>query len=290
MGIPDGQNEKVLMQSFRMNTNLVVPPHKKMFVVQVPIVGHAYSVCLVNEGNSFEATNHLEPIIYDGYLQLFGQKNAGTVHLKDATANIVTRVRLASNSFELVPTTNEMNWYGSIKAFKTKVQQSTFQADTGATVQLLTGLEALNATGVDMYVAPSNMGVFMNGYNNAKEWNRTDVKPGISAYPQGGAVTTDFYGFYDNVIVDGADVGVGPVIPEFETNVVVVENPSDTPQTFIVRTWQCAECSPVVNTLLYAYAKDSAPLDELALQIYHDLGRRCQQQSHITKMLPFGKH
>lgn len=269
-GVPDGKVGKTLLKSFRHNQSIVVGPGRRQIILQAPVPGMvAYSTTL-GAGDDITAATVFTGLEYDGYQGLFPD-NASAVGALNADK--VNTFRIVANSIELVPTTNQMSWFGSIRAFKLMLNTAMNNVTATSVNTTLTGLQGVNSTSVDQFVTPSNLGVFMNAYNKNREWSTNPIWEATTQLPTSVLGSAYTYGMLRPANSNGSIPGFAN---NFETSVIIIDNPSDIPQSFILRGWQCTEFAPVVNSELYSYASELAALDPNALFVY----------SELTKVLP----
>lgn len=264
-GIPDGEKSVRLMKSHKSYETFSVPPQTTSFLVKLPIPGASYFICQVPVGTPFLNTSTLRGTAYQGYENLFS--NDPTIMTRN-----VTGFRIVSNNLELVSTTNQMNWFGDILAFKTKLSFTKNNATVGTNsmISVLNGLDALNATQARNYIAPSNLGVYIIGYNSTKAWNTFDVQENLASLPSNASAS--MFGNVQLFANDGsARVPLSGYDGGFDCSVIKVSNPSDVAQSFILRTWQCVEYELNSNSDYVSFGMTSPDLDVDALEAYHDI-------------------
>ena len=116
-GIPDKYTGRTLPAQFRYTEDMTIPPTGRIIVVP-PIPGYAY-FALDTKIEDLDASYQYVGRAYPEALGLFPrQANGGT----PTGSDVVTAFRYMSQLVELVPTTNQFNWSGNIRAFKLPVR------------------------------------------------------------------------------------------------------------------------------------------------------------------------
>jgi len=272
MGVPDGKIGLSFMQSYKYISAITVPAGRQKIIIQPPIPGYAYSY-LVNT-SSVDDVSIFESVEYDGFNTLFVPDPIKGSKYADKVASF----RMISQALELVPTTNQTKWSGSIRAFKVNLtsETRTLTNTSGNTVSFtnLLGMQGLNSTSCDQYVSPSNLGVFINAYNRTKEWKTHSIFEGVPKLPSQSDASAGTFGSITppQPLSSRAIPGFAN---DFETSVVVINNTSgDTDQSFLIRCWQCVDYTPNPNeSTLVGAAMESPPHDPVALQVYGELVR-----------------
>jgi len=276
MGVPDGKIGLSFMQSYKYISAITVPAGKQKIIIQPPIPGYAYSF-LVNT-SAIDESSVFEAVEYDGFNTLFVPDPAKGSKYADKVASF----RMISQALELVPTTNQTKWSGSIRAFKVNLssETKTIPNASGNTVAFtnLLGMQGINSTSCDQYVSPSNLGVFINAYNRTKEWRTHSIFEGVPKLPTDPSTSTpSLAGIFGTITPPQpyTNRAIPGFANDFETSVVVINNISgDTEQSFLIRCWQCVDYAPNPNeSTLIGAAMESPPHDPVALQVYGELTR-----------------
>lgn len=268
-GVPDKFEGVSLVKKHRLTSNITNPSGRDTYVWLAPIPGVAYLYINKPAGDPIVSTDIWEPVAYADYTSLFPS-------IEDM-ANIVNKYRFVSNHFELVPTVNQMSWSGSITAWKFPVSQVVRSEMTSAALsnmQTYTGLNAANATNVNMYSGPVYNGVYSGCYSTASEFEFRTIteRMGGAFFPDTqlpGDFTRINTGALPTRAIAGFDNGFDNAIFKISGNT--------TENTFLVRSFACVEYQTVPGSALYEY-QTMSPCDEMAIAAY----------KAIIKELPIG--
>jgi hypothetical protein len=250
----------------------IVKKASRVVIIQAPIPGYAFWFCCLNTGDRVESTTILYGVPYDEFGTLFNNPPSG-VPTNDVNSSI-NEFRFASNSIELICTSNATLWRGSLRAFKTKLSYmdtNAYQPNTNkpeySVTKAITGVEGVNATAAATFITPSNLGVYMTAVNAQTTFNTSAVPDFM--YNINGNNTTSFG------IFNGLFTGFG----DLETNIIVLEGnktadmmPDASSATqYQIRAWSLIEYVPTTTSLLYQVAKPSPVYDPAAMSIYKSL-------------------
>lgn len=257
-GVPDLYMGPRLIKKHRYVANKSFTINKDIWFVLAPVPGVAYYYLEKNAGTDIAFDDLFLPVDYSDKSSLFG------VDLTDAATNI-QKFRFISNHFELVSTVNQMQWTGSIQAWKVKVQVTTSTLSNNpnyltTTVTGLEGLSQLSTTRANQYSGNFVSGFYGGAYSSECEFRYVPVFEGIKDIPSTDLDTGRFGSLTNNGNCPGFDNG-------FETLVIKVSGVTGSTNTALIKTWACVEYQLNSNSSLYEY-QTLGYEDELALKIY----------------------
>lgn len=264
-GIPDNFSGRTLMKQFRSvgtytggGSNYILVP---------PIPGFKYFTNSAGD-LAFQGT------AYDDYSSLFGNNNTS----EDDT---VTSFRIVSNIIELVPTTNAMNWTGSISAYRVPIRMiddfgptAVVATVSGAPINVelpmskksLTGLDSVYSSKTAQYITPSHLGVYAVAVSDQSTFEFSEILSGYDTLPRSNTPDVPLH-FRGDM---GGIQGFGGM-----DTIVIKLNGVTSANSFIIKTWQTVEFTVKNTSALYDYAMISPPLDPVALQVYRVMSQAC---------------
>jgi len=256
VGVPDNFRGNSLLKKHRYTTAFTFAANNDYYFILAPVPGVSFfqgatiASIPVASTATFNATN------YSDFTTLFPTINTA--------ANIVTQFRYISNHFEMISTTNDLNWSGMISVFK--IPLTTFMRVEGASTlnDLITiaGLNGINTTNAPMYTGNFKSGAFVGAYNASSTFGFNPIWTDLSNLPP---------------VVDTGDFGqlVGSsFIPGFDNNfesVVIKISGITATETCLIKTWSCVEYKPAPNSSISEYATASPPEDCTALDLYREI-------------------
>jgi hypothetical protein len=255
VGIPDEYAGRTIAKKHQKVTAApAMTTGNDYYFVILPIPGIAYATGSRATGTVGAMT--ITNVIYDDALTLFPNAAEGT--------NVVG-ARHASNVFELINTTNEMTWGGSIQVTKGFVEEVVVgDGTTSAAYIALNGLAtACNSTKPNA-VLPSKEGVFVTAHTVNSDNDFTSIHSKVS-YANLNSNTTGSSSI-ENITLAGSGSVNYTGLSKMETIVVKVVNPP-TGSTFIVRTEACVEYQTNPSSILYEYSHFSPGYDPTALAL-----------------------
>jgi len=249
-GFPDDYQGSSLIKKHRFTTSAQTVVGRDTYILLLPIPGVAAMTAQVATG-----TNILSSTVFFAY-----QYSDTGIMFPNAnlTADNVNKFRYVSNHIEVVNTTNEMSWSGSIQCFKINVQVST---TAGIGVLSLTGLDGCNARGnANQYTGPFNRGVYSGAYSKSGDYAFTPIVEGMNLIPSAigaadfGQLNCSPYTGFDN---------------NFETICIVLRD-GGTANSFMLKTWACVEYIALPKSFIYEYQTLSCR-DDNALALYKSI-------------------
>lgn len=264
-GIPDQYTGRTLVHTDRFVKNLKIP-NDDFIIIIPPVPGFAYF--------DNETAGAPGPLTvwggakYSSFTSLYGDNET-------QNSDVVTAFRYMSQLAELVPTTNNMTWKGSISVYKVPLKCSvsnyicsvTLPAgtplDASGANQTISGLQAVEATNSDQYTAPSNLGCFTAAHQNNNDFPFTPTFEGYQSIPKvniAGKVPDTCYGAL------GSQGNGIPGFGQLDTIVIRVTGAKD--NTFILKTWASLELQVQNTSPLYQYTVQSPMYDPAAIAAY----------------------
>lgn len=252
-GVPDDFRGLTLLKRHRLTQSVTLAAGNDYYFLLAPMPGFAFFVMTLPTGVAPVATDFFLGTEYSDYLDLFGVDG-------NSIGDIVSSFRYISNHIELISTTNQMTYSGSISVMKIPIKF----AMRGNGRYTITGLQSVNSSNCSMYTGASIDGVYSGAYNIAPDFEFTpmlEAQP-FSRIPE--AITpADFITLQGVRSVTGFD-------NNFESVLIRVSGLSTT-NTFMVKTWACVEYTALNNSSVYEYQRISPPCDDIAMRIYREV-------------------
>jgi hypothetical protein len=273
VGIPDEYDGRVIVDSLTsVNSLPSYTAGQDLYIIQPPIPGVAYMWGAVAGGTRFNTAITFTPVWYSDINTLFPSGVGGP-------AILVDKFRVASNVIELVNTTNDMVWSGSLEAFKIDLTLTTGNdtvLDQGTHVvnfefPIISGFDGLY-TSEPGYVNRIKDGVYMAAFNQQSTYPWSPVQTGLAFTELStnaallGTTSQNAFMTFANV-APNLVVGMGSL----ETNVIRIPAIAAS-QAMRIRTWTCVEYTTPSTSVLYNYSHFSPPYDPVAismLKVFH---------------------
>lgn len=270
-GIPDQFHGRTLSIKDCYTTALAFAAGKDTYIVQAPVPGYAYFKAEVDIG--------ADPVQFVGVPFPTFETNFGATG-SDVT-NHFSKFRYASMAGGLYPTSNMMQFSGSIQVWRTDLnlaENLTPAASTTGLVDISVVTKRIQGISGIVPMAPrdnySNSfieGAYTFAFDKSQDFTWEDF---CSA-----TLFTQFNGTASgtgvpaaggkNLFWDGTRrlTGLGNV----NTIVYKISTPVGAVNTAIGRFWNCIELQPDTNSSLFQFSGVSPPHDALALELYHNL-------------------
>lgn len=265
-GIPDQYTGRTLVHMDRLVSSITIPSND-YFIIVPPVPGVSHFV--VQGGGFPDDQTQWQANRYDSFDGLYGTQQT-------ETSDVVTAFRYMSQLIELVPTTNNMTWTGSISVFKVPLKCSvsnyisrvnlpaSTSLDASGANQTIIGLEAVTSTNSDQYTAPSNLGCFTAAHQNNNDFPFTPTFEGYDTVPKrnlAGDVPEGCYG-----ALNAFDSRGIPGFGQLDTIVIRVSGAIN--NTFVLKTWAALELQIQNSSPLYQYTIQSPLYDPSAIAAY----------------------
>jgi hypothetical protein len=273
-GIPDGYEGKALMRKDVFTNTIAFGANLDTFILVLPTPGISYWTCTVAIGTFPLQTTVWTPVYNASFATLFG---AQTNQAVDAPIDPVERdldvvkFRYVSSTFEITPTSNFMQFAGSITVWKAAISlgEMVRTTGTGAAQTTTNQMALIGAEGVNL-VSPDNKpfkfidGAYSMAVNTEPTWEFKPVLSGITRIPGvgSGATTNTTFGQFQ-----GDFVGVG----DLQSLIFRVSTPTGAVNTAILKAWSCIEYQPNPTSALYQFSSRSPAKDEVAMKLYRDI-------------------
>jgi len=262
LGVPDDFQGRSLVKKHRSVSPVnFATANTDYYYLVLPVPGYQYFFATSPAGVPLNNATVFVGVPYSDFASFFADRFSA--------ANIVDKFRFVSQHFELIPTVNQANWSGSIQAFRLPIAVGIRpgSAASGPLSYNITGINGVNATNVDMYTGPFNLGVYTAGYNTGATFNFSQIFENVVSVPNNpdnlagdfGVVTTPtgtgFTGFdnqFDSLLIKVSGMG---------TNVS---------NSGIIKTWACVEYQAVTGSSVYEY-QNFSPCDHHALDLYRKI-------------------
>lgn len=274
-GVPDSYNGSSLIKKHRLTQSIVNSAGRDTYLLLLPVPGIACYRIDLAAGANLTSSDQFDPVFYSDCATMFPNG-------ADTTLNF-NSFRYISNHIELVPTVNATQWAGSITAWKLPIAVVTRSgiAGVGSGLLTVTGLQAVNATNVNMYSGPICNGIYSGCYSGDSSFRFTNIIDDASSIPstiQGG----DFGRLRTGIMPNSTQaMGVTGFDNAFECLVVKISNNSSTlNNSFVLRSYACVEYKVSPGSALKEFESVSPCEDEEALKLYRA----------IVNELPVGVH
>jgi hypothetical protein len=271
-GIPDRFEGKVLPRKDVLTESISFQAGKDTFILVAPTPGIAYWEAKVDSGKFPDKDTVFNAVPFAGFTNLFGTSST-------ARANQVSAFRYAAINVGLYPTSNMMQFAGSVTVWKCPIKMSTVQFASTATpiVPLLShnvvGLSGVQSVGQDNYAESFIKGMFAQTICNEPDFEFHDILEGIQTLPPANVAADAKFG--QEFKLSAGDETVSGLVGwgDMDTIVIRVTTPTGAVNSAILKAWACVEYRPNPNAVSYQFATDSPPYDEVALAQYRNVAR-----------------
>lgn len=258
-GVPDEYEGNSLVKKHRLINPETFGNSKDYYYWLAPIPGVAYLKTSVAAGTPIVPATVWTPVYYSDFSNMFGTDTKGY-----KCADKVTKFRFVSNHIEMVPTVNQMEWSGSIQAFKIPASLVVRQLHTDSNQDLysIMGLQAANSTNSNQYSGPFFNGLYSGCFSSNCDFTFQQVIEGL-----GPTIPTTIYPETDFTQIDGHIPGLDN---GFESLLIKVSGITSDKNAALFKTWACVEYQVQAGTDLFEFQSES-PCDPVALAAYKKL-------------------
>lgn len=271
-GIPDEFVGKTLTRKDVLNSSLSFAAGVDTFMLIAPTPGVAYWTITKPTGTFPVAGDQFTPVLFPGFNSLFPATSAT---VSNRTQN-VTAFRYASMCAGLYATSNMNQYAGAITVWKIPISMSTaivtdLVAATSRETLTVSGMSGVSAVATDNYTAAFIDGMYTQSTCNEPTFVFSDIYEGIQTLPLAGNSASQ--AAMEAGFNAGADATAGGILGfgTMDSIVVRVQTPTAAVNSAVLKVWACIEYRPAPSAALYQYAKNSPPLDPLALAEYRAL-------------------
>lgn len=276
-GIPDCYNGRTLSIKDCYTTTINFTADNDTYIVVAPVPGYAYfSQSLAIGGQPTSLTG----VPFPSYTTNFGDSNSAAMTATyESSNNQFSAFRYASLAVGIYPTSNYMQFSGSISIWKADLNLGTNIAQvnttgTPATVQALyynlMGLEsATTLVPRDSY----NESFIKGGYCIATdmtgefEWN--DFK-----YSNGYLTTADTSSTSFRQLAPSSTSTALTGLGNVQSIIIKVSSSANAVNSAMIRIWNCVELKPRTDSSLFQFSGVSPDHDPLALEMYAHVKNR----------------
>jgi hypothetical protein len=259
-GVPDTYEGNSLVKKHRLISPETFSNGRDHYIWLAPIPGVSHLSLITGAGTPVTQTDLWTPHYYSDYPSMFGTDATG-----QQTADIVTKFRFVSNHIEIVPTVNQMQWSGSIQAFKVPISLLPRQSSgvvSNDEFYSYSGMQAVNSTNSNQYSGPFFNGVYSGCFSQNCEFNFQQIIEGLGPrVPNTIKLGQDFTSI--DGFIPGMDNG-------FESLIIKISGITTDNNAALVKTWACVEYQVLAGTALYEY-QTSSPNDQMAIMAYKKL-------------------
>jgi len=294
-GIPDRYNGKSLGTKHQFTGSVSATAGTDTYIVVAPTPGVAYWSFTVPIGNTItSAVATLSPQPYDDFTSLFGDPSTGGAN---RTSN-VEAFRYASTAVGIYPTSNLMQFNGSISVWKAPLKLSSenrvikLSATTNATTSIDTivvnGLESLQKVSRENYTESFIKGAYTISTCNQPEFNFQSILESVALVPQpvadyaGTTATSNMFGTFSTA-TQQVFLGLG----DMDSIIIKISSPAGSSNSFVLKTWACVEYRPNPSSTLYQYASCSPNYDPVALEAYRRIANQLPTAVECAKNAEF---
>lgn len=257
-GVPDNFSGRSLVKKHKIIKSFTFLTGNDYYILQMPTPGVSYWMATVPAGSPLNSGTTFSPQYVTDFASVFGSVDGSNA------ADVVTKFRYVSQCIEIVNTTNEMTWSGSIQAFRMPMTMATttYQiAGAAAQSYQINGLQGANSQNANAYTAPFKAGFYGVTGNGNGPFNFSDILEGNGSIPRAGTTPVGAFGIFN-----GCVTGFGLM----DSMLIKVSGLSST-NTCILKTWSCVEYQVLPSSALYEYSNFSPREDELALKCYREI-------------------
>lgn len=269
LGIPDDFMGKTLCRKDVINSSVGFTAAKDTFLVIMPTPGIAYWKVEVPFGTFPLITDTLVAFPYQGFNNMFP---ASSALIANRSSN-VNQFRYASMCVGLYPTSNLTQYGGSITVWKMPLDlSSALVNDTVAGTSRMTytvnGLAGLQAVSPDNYASSFIEGCYSQSTCSEPNFAFSDILEGIQTLPALGTTATQ--ATMEVLMSAGTDLGAAGILGmgTMDAIVIRVSSPTGAANSAVLKCWACIEYRPTPASAFFQFAKDSPPLDALAMAEY----------------------
>lgn len=263
-GVPDTYEGNSLVKKHRLITPEKFENGRDHYIWLAPIPGVAYLECRVGAGAPVTATDQWTPVRYSDYDSMFGVEVTG-----NDSAKKVNKFRFVSNHIEIVPTVNQMQWSGSIQAWKVPIALTPRQINNNTLDEMYSysGMESVNSTNSNQYSGPFFNGIYAGCFSESCDFEFSNVIKGLGpAVPNTVSGGTDF----TQIGTGGTNGRIPGMDNSFQNMIVKISGITTDNDSALVKTWACVEYQVMADNDLYEY-QTSSPRDDLAIMAYKKL-------------------
>nr|WPR18562.1 MAG: peptidase A6 family protein [Chemarfal virus 238] len=271
-GIPDQFHGRTLSIKDCFTTAVSFAPGTDTYIIQAPVPGYAYFKAQVPIGT--------DPLKFTGVPFPSYETNFGT---GSATTNKFSKFRYASLASGIYPTSNMMQFSGSIQVWRVDLnlaEQLQTSAVVGAVDASLVGKRIQGMQGIvslaprDNYSDSFIKGAYTFAFDKSQDFTWQDFVA-ASDYCEIGTVVP-VAATTRQLIAENIAGNLKRLTGLGNTNTIVykVSTPTGAVNTAILRFWNCVELQPDTNSALFQFSGISPPHDPVALELYHNLKMR----------------
>jgi len=295
-GIPDKYNGKSLGTKHQFTSTINFGANTDTYLVILPTPGVAFWSFSVAAGTALTTANtSLSPTVYSDFTSLFGDPaTSGSLRTSNVEA-----FRYASTAVGLYPTSNFMQFAGSVSVWKFPVKHSmetrsillsaTANASTQISSIVLNGLEGLTAVSRENYTESFIKGAYTITTCNQPEFDFHNIVEGVGIVPQSVrdyAGTVAASNMFGTLATATSQVYLG--LGDMDAIVVKVTTPAGTTaNSAVLKTWACVEYRPNPSSVLYQYASNSPSHDPAALSAYRKIAESLPTAVECAKNAEF---
>jgi hypothetical protein len=260
-GIPDAFSGRVLVKRQRWIQSIQTSSSKDIYIALLPTPGVPFWIGDINAGVTPQPVSN--PISLYPQLDTTAFNNAFPGTNED---NNFSSFRYIGQSIELVCTSNQMTWQGSIQLWKGS-PHITWGAIPGAGSQVaqdISGTQNIIPSS-DCYLGSADRGVYSVCTQDQPDWEFTPIVVNSQTAFKNGEDPDPNNLFY----LQGNFVGFGNL------NSIFIKLPATSQTTtYQVRTWADIEYQVNVSSLSYEFARASPGPDPMALEAYREASKK----------------
>jgi hypothetical protein len=257
-GVPDDYRGPSLTRKHRTVFNQTYAAGSDYYLILAPTPGIAAWTLTTAAGVLPDATSLWSPLYFSDYTSMFG---TGATQ----TADIVTKFRYVSNHIELVPTTNQMSWAGSISAWKLPLSVAIRQGSATTDLWSIEGLSGARSSMGNQYTGPFINGIYSACYNSSSTFDFSVMLENVINLPN--VIGTADHGAF--VTSTSSSPGIPGFDNHFESLVIKISGVTST-ETAIMKAWACVEYQANPQSALYEF-QNFSPCDRNALELYREI-------------------
>jgi hypothetical protein len=271
-GIPDRFHGRTLSIKDCNTTSITFTPGKDTYLIFAPVPGYAYFKAEFNNGAPPDGPYLGEP--FPTFQTNFG--NGADVN------NKFSKFRYASMNVGLYPTSNMMQFSGSVQCWRVDLNlaetlkqvttTSPAVSDSSFVLKRIQGLQGVQTLAPrDNYSNSFIKGLYTFAFDKTEDFQWQDFCS-ATYYQQVGGANGGGSAQKSLEAKDASTALTG--LGNTNSIVIKVSTPEGAINTAVLRVWNCIELQPDTNSGLYQYSGVSPELDQLALDLYTNLKMR----------------
>jgi hypothetical protein len=258
-GVPDDYRGPSLVKKHRFVSQFTFNANTDYYFLLLPTPGISMWFATATANVPIVSSVSFNPLFYSDFATMFPSPSTST--------STAVRYRFVSNHMEIIPTTNQMNWTGSISCFKSPIQVIARRSGqiNNTDMYTVTGLEACNSNLFNGYSGPFIQGLYSGCYSASSTFSWSSIFENQQSVPAQIGNTEDF----GQLTIAGATACFPGMDNDFESLIIKVSGVTAN-ETCILKSWACVEYQVSAASVLYDFTTLS-PCDKIAMELYREI-------------------